>query len=54
MMQPMLLEWIKKNYPEHEFDIEILDDGKFQMDGELFDFKKIHCKLIHGKLRLLN
>ena len=24
------------------------------MDGELFDFKKIHCKLVHGKLRILN
>lgn len=60
---PLLLSFLKGKHltrPEtrefwaDEFDIEILDDGKFQMDGELFDFKKIHCKLIHGKLRLLN
>ena len=43
-----------REFVRDEFDLEILDNSKFQIDGELYDLKKIHCKLVHDKLRILN
>lgn len=60
---PMLFSYLKtkhlsrpetREFVREEFDLEILDNSKFQIDGELYDLKKIHCKLVHDKLRILN
>lgn len=35
-----------------EVRIEVLDDSKFEADGEIFDSKEINCKLVSNKLKI--
>lgn len=41
-----------ESYLAKEATIELMDDGKTQVDGEVFDNKVLNCKLIHGKLKI--
>lgn len=34
-----------------EITVTLLDDGKTQVDGEVFESKKLHCILVHDTLR---
>lgn len=34
-----------------EITITLLDEGKTQVDGEVFDNKVLHCKIVHDTLR---
>lgn len=40
-----------ESYTLEEAKIELLDNGKTQVDGEVFDNKVLNCKLIHDTLR---
>lgn len=49
---------VKKDYTE-EFEgesvrIEVLDDSKFEADGEIFDSKDINCRVVSGKLKVFS
>ena len=47
---------VKKPYTEvfsgKKLRLEVLDDSKFEVDGEIFDGTDIHAELIHDKLRI--
>ena len=47
---------VKKPYTEvfsgKKLRLEVLDDSKFEVDGEIFDSLDVHAELIHGKLRI--
>ena len=47
---------VKKPYTEvfsgKKVHLEILDDSKFETDGEIFDSTDIHCEVVHGKLKV--
>ena len=47
---------VKKPYTEvfsgKKLRLEVLDDSKFEVDGEIFDGTDVHAELIHDKLRI--
>ena len=47
---------IKKDYTESysgkEVRIEVLDDGKIELDGEVIDDKVLDCKVVHNVLKV--
>ena len=47
---------VKKEYTEvfsgKKLRLEVLDDSKFEVDGEIFDSTDVHAELVHGKLRI--
>ena len=47
---------VKKPYTEvfsgKSLRLEVLDDSKFEVDGEIFDSTDVHAELVHGKLRI--
>ncbi len=47
---------IKKGFTEEivgtEVSVEVLDDSKFEADGEIFEGKQIHCKLVKDTLKV--
>lgn len=47
---------VKKDYTEvysgKEVRIEVLDDGKIELDGEVIDDKVLDCKVVHNVLKV--
>lgn len=47
---------VKKSYTEvlsgKKLRLEVLDDSKFEVDGEIFDKLDVHAELVHNKLRI--
>lgn len=47
---------VKKPYTEvfsgKKLRLEVLDDSKFEVDGEIFDGTDVHAELVHDKLRI--
>ena len=47
---------VKKDYTESysakEVRIEVLDDGKIELDGEVIDDKVLDCKVVHNTLKV--
>ena len=47
---------VKKDYTESysakEVRIEVLDDGKIELDGEVIDDKVLDCKVVHNVLKV--
>lgn len=47
---------VKKAYTEvfsgKKLRLEVLDDSKFEVDGEIFDSLDVHAELVHGKLKI--
>lgn len=47
---------VKKPYTEvfsgKKLRLEVLDDSKFEVDGEIFDKLDVHAELVHNKLRI--
>ncbi|MBQ3754716.1 MAG: diacylglycerol kinase family lipid kinase [Clostridia bacterium] len=47
---------VKKPYTEvfsgKSLRIEVLDDSKFEVDGEIFDKLDVHAELVHNQLRI--
>ena len=47
---------VKKSYTEvfsgKKLRLEVLDDSKFEVDGEIFDSLDVHAELVHGKLKI--
>ena len=47
---------VKKPYTEvfsgKKLRLEVLDDSKFEVDGEIFDGTDVHAELVHNKLRI--
>ena len=47
---------VKKDYTEvysaKEVTVEVLDDGKIELDGEVIDDKILECKVVHNVLKV--
>ena len=41
-----------EQYTARKVSIEVLDDSKFEADGEVFDAKVIDCSVVSGKLKV--
>ena len=39
-------------YSAKEVTVEVLDDGKIELDGEVIDDKILECKVVHGVLKV--
>lgn len=45
-------KYYSEQYEAKDIVIEVLDDSKFEADGEIFDARTIHCKVVPNTLRV--